>query len=133
MAAMDALPEDPESKDEASADALQNSNAAGQLSAFVGDVVHMAQAEIAYYRTRFSYSQSVAKRIGLYAIVAVATFFAATTALILGLLLILASYFGPIIATVIVTLSFLGVAVCCGVLARKSAQKLSFREEDHDE
>jgi uncharacterized membrane protein len=133
MAAIDAPPENSDSKDDVSANAEQDSTVAGQLSAFVGDVVHMAQAEIAYYRTRFSYSQSVAKRIGLYAIVAVATFFAASTALIIGLLLILSSYLGPIIATIIVTISFLAIAVCSGLLARKSAQKLSFRKDLHDE
>jgi hypothetical protein len=104
-----------------------------QLSVFVGDVVNMAQAELNYYRTRFAYSQSVAKRIGLFAIISVATFFAAIAAFIFGLLLILATYLGPAIATIIVTVAFLGIAVVAGLSARKATKSLSFRDDPSDD
>lgn len=104
-----------------------------QLSVFVGDVVNMAQAELNYYRARFAYSQSVAKRIGLFAIISVATFFAAIAAFIFGLLLILATYLGPAIATIIVTVAFLCIAVVAGLLARKATKSLSFRDDPSDD
>ncbi len=102
-----------------------------QIGVFVDDVTSMAKAELHYYRTRLAYSQSMAKRIGIYALVSVATFLGGTAALIIGLLLICVHYLGPVYATIIVTVTFLTVAVFAGIMARKSAKKLSFRENDN--
>ncbi len=128
MAEKDTPPGDGDTKPVADGD----NGLTAQLSVFVGDVVNMAHAELNYYRARFAYSQSVAKRIGLYAIISVATFFAAIAALIFGLLLILAAYLGPVIATIIVTVAFLLFAVGAGILARKASKQLSFRDDPSD-
>ncbi len=113
-------------------DHVDDQGLSAQIGAFVGDVTSMAKAELHYYRTRLAYSQSMAKRIGIYAMVSAATFFAGIAALIFGLLLICAHYLGPIFATIIVTGAFLAVAVFAGLMARKSAKNLSFHENDRN-
>jgi VIT1/CCC1 family predicted Fe2+/Mn2+ transporter len=102
--------------------------ATAQISALVSDVTQLASAELSYYKTRFAYSQTVLKRAGFFALLAIATFFAAIAALIFGLLLVVAFYAGPIIAVVSVTFGFLAIAVLAGLMARRTAQNLSFAD-----
>jgi Putative Actinobacterial Holin-X, holin superfamily III len=107
--------------------------ASEQISMFVSDVSELARLELSYLKTRFAYSQSMAKRAGFFALVSIATFFAAIAALIFGSLLIVAYYAGPIVATILVTAIFLSITFITGMLARKSAKKLSFLNEEVSE
>jgi apolipoprotein N-acyltransferase len=50
----------------------------------------------------------------------------------LGILLIIASYFGPWVATISVVLAFGLVAYFFAIAARKTARNLSFTEDDND-
>lgn len=108
-----------------------NLGVTAQISVLAADVSALASAELDYYKNRLYYSQSVLKRAGFYALVAIAMFFSAVAALVFGMLLILNHFAGPVVATVAVTLGFLALAAAAGLMARKSASNLSFpREKD---
>jgi Putative Actinobacterial Holin-X, holin superfamily III len=107
--------------------------ASEQISLFVSDVSELARLELGYLKTRFAYSQTMAKRAGLYALISIATFFAAISALIFGALLIVAYYAGPIVATFVVTTFFLSITFVTGVFARKSVKNLAFSSKDTSE
>ncbi|NJM49657.1 MAG: phage holin family protein [Sphingomonadales bacterium] len=92
-----------------------------------------AQAEIAYYQARFAYSKAVAKRSAVYFSISIIAFFGAAIAFILGLLLILAHYFGPVFATLIVTGASISIALISAFLGRNNARNFKFPEiEDED-
>lgn len=89
-------------------------------------------SEIDYYRARLDYSKATAKWAVLYAALALFGLFGAVTALILGLLLIVAEYLGAPWATIIVTISFVGAAFGFALLSRKRSKLLSFSNEFAD-
>lgn len=102
-----------------------------QLAGLIGDVRTLAQAEWDYARARLSYSGTVAKQAGIFALLAILALSGSAIALILGTLLILASYWGPWIATLITVLFFLIVALLSALRARSVAKQFGFGEIDH--
>lgn len=99
-----------------------------QIAGLVGDVRGLALAEWDYAKARLSYSGGVVRKAGIYAVLAVLAVSAAMIALVLGLLLIVASYFGPWVGTFAVVIAFVLIAALFGLAARKTAQKLRFDE-----
>jgi F0F1-type ATP synthase assembly protein I len=67
---------------------------------------------------------------GIYALFAILSLSAAAIGLVVGLLLITASYFGPWVATLIVVLVFGLAAWILALRARKTARALNFDESD---
>ena len=103
-----------------------------QIAGLVRDVQSLAQAEWDYAKARLSYSGGVARKAGLYALLAIVALSSAGVALILGLLLIVTSYYGPWIATAsIVILSSLA-AFLFAISARNTARNLSFPEDERN-
>jgi uncharacterized protein YacL len=99
-----------------------------QVKQLVSDFRTLAAAEFDYYRARFAYSRTVAKWTGIYVAVALFALFGTIVALIIGILLSLASAIGPVWATVLVTLIFAGLTALFAILARKSSRNFSFPE-----
>jgi Putative Actinobacterial Holin-X, holin superfamily III len=98
------------------------------VARLVGDFRVMAEAEVNYYRARFSYSAGIAKSTSLFVALALFCVMGAVTALILGLLLALAEVIGFIGATFCMTLLFIVVAALFAMAARNNVRKLSFPE-----
>ena len=103
-----------------------------QIAGLVSDVQSLAQAEWDYAKARLSYSGGVARKAGLYALLAIVALSSAGVALILGTLLIVASYFGPWVATVSVVIMSGLAAFLFAIGARNTARNLSFKEDDDD-
>lgn len=101
-----------------------------QIAGLVVDVQSLAQAEWNYAKARLSYSGGIARKAGLYALLAVVALSSAGVALILGILLIIASYFGPWIATASVVIVSVSAAFLFAVSARNTARNLSFTKDD---
>lgn len=103
-----------------------------QIAGLVSDVQSLAQAEWDYAKARLSYSGGVARKAGLYALLAIVALSSAGVALILGILLIIASYFGPWIATVSVVIVSVLAAFLFAISARNTARNLTFSEDDRN-
>lgn len=103
-----------------------------QISGLVSDVRTLAEAEWEYARARLSYSGGVVRKAGIYALLAILALSAAAVALVLGILLIVASYFGPWVATIAVVLVFSFAAYLFAISARKTARNLNFAEDESD-
>jgi hypothetical protein len=112
------------------ADADEAPSPREQISGLVNDVRTLAEAEWQYARARLSYSGGVVRKAGVYALLAILALSAAAIALVLGLLLIMASYFGPWIATIAVVFLFSLAAYLFAINARNTARNLSFGEDD---
>ncbi len=104
-----------------------------QISGLVSDVRELAETEWDYAKARLSYSGGVVRKAGIYALFAVLAVSTAAVALVLGILLILSSYWGPWIATIIVVLLFSFAAYIFALAARKTARHLSFTGDQSDE
>lgn len=103
-----------------------------QISGLVSDVRTLAEAEWQYAKARLSYSGGIMRKAGIYAIAAILALSAAAIALVIGLLLIVASYWGLWIATALVVLLFSLSAYMLAVMARNTARNLRFAEDNHD-
>ncbi len=103
-----------------------------QIAGLVSDVQSLARAEWHYAKARLSYSGGVARKAGLYALLAIVALSSAGVALILGILLIVASYYGPWIATASVVILSSLAAFLFAISARNTARNLSFTEDDCD-
>jgi hypothetical protein len=103
-------------------------SARDQITRLVADFRGVAADEIRYYKARLAYSSSVAKWTGIYVAIALFALFGTVVALILGLLLILSAWIGAPAATLVVTLSFAGIALIFAQMARRNARNLSFPE-----
>ena len=103
-----------------------------QIAGLVSDVQSLAQAEWDYAKARLSYSGEVARKAGLYALLAIVAVSSAGVALILGILLIVNSYFGPWIATISVVFVCSLAAFLFAISARNTARNLSFTEDDRN-
>ena len=103
-----------------------------QIAGLVSDVQLLAQAEWDYAKARLSYSGSVARKAGLYALLAVVALSSAGVALILGILLIVNSYYGPWIATASVVIASSLAAFLFAICARNTARNLSFTQDDRN-
>lgn len=103
-----------------------------QIAGLVSDVRELAEAEWEYARARLTYSGGVVRKAGIYALLAVLAISAAAFALVLGTLLIIASYWGPWAATGITVVVFSLAAYLLALRARATAKNLSFAEPDND-
>ncbi len=101
-----------------------------QVAQLVDDFRTLAADEMGYYKARLVYSTAVAKWTGIYVAIALFALFGTVVALILGLLLILATWIGAGAATIIITLSFAAFALLFAQMARRSARNFSFPEID---
>lgn len=101
-----------------------------QVNALIEDVRVLARAEVEYYRTKLSVNLAATKRVLLLFGVAVVVGIMAIIALILGLLLVLLEYFGPLAATGIVAGSALLVASVTMSMAIIRAKKLPLDENN---
>ena len=101
-----------------------------QVTDLIEDVRLLAHAEVEYYRVKLSVNMAATKRIMTLFGLAVICGSTAVITLILGLLLILSNYLGPIAATAIVTGAALLVAVVTMNMAIKRAKKLPLDEND---
>ncbi len=108
------------------------SSPAEQVTALFGEVRSLAAAEIEYAKARLSYSGGVMRKAGLLALLSLLALSGAAMAFILGLLLILSSYFGPIVATLAVVTTFTVATWALGVSARNTARNLKFDEDESD-
>lgn len=104
-----------------------------QIAALVNDVQSLAKAEWDYAKARLSYSGGVARKAGIYALLAILALSTAGIALVLGTLMIIASYWGPWIATASVVIVSGLTAVMLAVSARNTARNLTFSEDDRDD
>ncbi len=103
-----------------------------QVRSLVADVRALAKAEIDYAKARLSYSGGIIRKAGLWAVLALFFFSGAIIALILGLLLILSSYVGPWIATSTVVIVFALAAWVAALVARRTANNLTFDENSEN-
>ena len=108
------------------------SSPAEQVTALFGEVRSLAAAEIEYAKARLSYSGGVMRKAGLLALLSLLALSGAAMAFILGLLLILSSYFGPIVATLAVVTTFTVATWALGISARNTARNLKFDEDESD-
>ena len=108
------------------------SSPAEQVTALFGEVRSLAAAEIEYDKARLSYSGGVMRKAGLLALLSLLALSGAAMALILGLLLIVSSYFGPIVATLAVVTTFTVATWALGISARNTARNLKFDEDESD-
>ena len=101
-----------------------------QVRDLIDEVRGLAEAEVAYAKARISYSGGILRKAGLFALLAFLCFSAAIVALVLGLLLIAASFWGPLVATLIIVSLLVVATVGSALYARKTARKLKFEEGD---
>ena len=105
---------------------------AEQVTALFGEVRTLAAAEMDYAKARLSYSGGVVRKAGLLALLSLLALSGAAIALILGLLLILSSHFGPAFATLAVVTTFALATWALGISARNTARNLTFDEDEGD-
>lgn len=103
-----------------------------QIAGLVGDVQSLALAEWDYAKARLVYSGGVARKAGLYALLAIVALSSAGVALILGILLIVSNYYGPWVATASVVITSCLAAFLFAINARNTARNLSFNEDDRN-
>lgn len=103
---------------------------ASQVSNLIDDVRSLAQAEIEYYRVKLSVNMAATKTVLLLFSVAIIVGVTGAVALILGMLLILSHYWGPVAATGLLTGSALLVTTVLLNMAIKRARKLPLDEND---
>ncbi len=101
-----------------------------QVSNLLDDVRNLAQAEIEYYRVKLSVNMAATKTVLLLFSVAIIVGVTGAVALILGILLILSHYWGPVAATGLLTGSALLVTTVLLNMAIKRARKLPLDEND---
>lgn len=112
------------------ADEAEPKSLKSQVTGLIEDVRILAHAEVEYYRAKLSINMAATKRVVVLAGVAIISGTTAIIALILGLLLILSDYLGPIAATAIVTGAALLVAAITMGMAIKRAKRLPLDEND---
>ncbi len=101
-----------------------------QISDLIDDVRTLAEAELEYYRVKLSVNMAATKTVLLLFSVAIIVGITAAVALILGILLILSHYWGPVAATGLLTGSALLVTIVLLNMAIKRARKLPLDEND---
>lgn len=101
-----------------------------QISGLVDDVRKLAEAELEYYRVKLSVNMAATKTVLILFSVAAIVGIVGAVALILGLLLILSHYWGPVAATGLLTGSTLLVTTFLMNMAIKRARKLPLDEND---
>tara|TARA_R110000824_G_scaffold31197_2_gene101840 strand:+ start:1075 stop:1485 length:411 start_codon:yes stop_codon:yes gene_type:complete len=120
----------PEDTASSVADEAEAKSLTSQVTDLIEDVRILAHAEVEYYRTKLSVNMAATKRILVLFGIGVVVGITAIIALILGLLLALSDYFGPLAATGIVAGSALLIASVIIGMAIKRARKLPLDEND---
>ena len=96
----------------------------GQLfSQLVDDGKRFARAEVEFYKAKAADKAEPVKMAAIYGVAAVSLTLSAVTALLVGLILALATAVGPFAATLIVVLAALAVAGLLGWLAYKQVKE----------
>lgn len=116
--------------DSARPDAEADKSLKFQLTDLIDDARKLAIAEVEYYRTKLSVNLVATKQVLMLFGVAVVVAMMTIVALILGILLILSHYLGPIAATGLLTGSTLLIALVLMNIAIKRARKLPLDEND---
>lgn len=101
-----------------------------QFSELVKDVRTLANVELEYYRAKLSVNMAATKSVLTLFAIGSALGFMTVVALVLGLLMIAAHYYGPIAATGLVTGGALLLTTILIAMAIKRARKLPLDEED---
>jgi len=101
-----------------------------QINDLIADVRKLAEAEIEYYRIKLSVNMAATKTVLLLFSAAVIIGVTASVALILGILLILSHYWGPVAATCLLTGGALLVTTILMNMAIKRARKLPLDENN---
>ena len=101
-----------------------------QIADLVEDARALAIAELEYYRTKLSINMAATKTVLTLFAISVTMGLTAIVALILGILLIVSSYLGPVAATGIVTGTTLFVTTILMSMAIKRARKLPLDENE---
>ncbi|PHR16842.1 MAG: hypothetical protein COA41_13785 [Sphingopyxis sp.] len=101
-----------------------------QVTDLIDDARNLALVEVEYYKTKLSVNMAATKRILAMFGIGLICGTMAIIALILGLLLIVAEYLGPVAATAIVTGTALLIAVILMKKAINAAKKLPLDEND---
>lgn len=132
------LTDEPELPDEVVADPIvtpaeetvSHKSVKGQVSDLVADVRKLAHAEIEYYRTKLSVNMAATKTVVILFGAAAAAGITSIVALILGVLLIISQYMGPIAATGITVGTAILVTSILSGMAIKRARKLPIDEDN---
>ncbi len=121
----------PEGEKQANAPAVDASTKSLKLQVtdLVDDARKLAEAEIEYYKTKLSVNLAATKTVLILFSLSVVVGITAVVALILGILLILSAYLGPIAATGILTGSALLIATVMMNIAIRRARKLPLDED----
>lgn len=101
-----------------------------QIADLVEDARALAIAELEYYRTKLSINMAATKTVLTLFAISVTMGLTAIVALILGILLIVSSYLGPVAATGIVTGTTLLVTTILMSMAIKRVRKLPLDENE---
>ena len=101
-----------------------------QFNNLVDDVRKLAEAEIEYYRVKLSVNMAATKTMLVLFSIAVISGITTMVALILGILLILSYYWGPVAATGLLTGGTLLLTTVLMNMAIKRARKLPLDEND---
>jgi len=116
--------------DSARPDAEADKSLKFQLTDLIDDARKLAIAEVEYYRPKLSVNLTAPKQVLMLFGIAMVVGIMTLVALILGILLILSHYLGPIAATGLLTGSTLLIALVLMNIAIKRARKLPLDEND---
>ena len=123
----DRLAEEPASP---AADEADLKSLTSQVTDLIEDVRILAHAEVEYYRAKLSVNMAATRHILLLFGIGVVVGIMAIIAVVLGLLMILSDYVGPVAATAIVTGSALLIATILVGMAITRAKRLPLDETD---
>ncbi|MEP3224507.1 MAG: phage holin family protein [Parasphingorhabdus sp.] len=130
MATENSQAQDAESLDSATPEAIEAASIGSQLQHLVADVRTLAEAELAYYQTKLSVNMSATKTVLMLFGAGLVIGITGAIALILGLLLIMTHYWGPVAATALLSGAALLVTTILVNMALKRARKLPLDEND---
>lgn len=94
------------------------------LRLLADDAKALAQAELAYQKSRAAFAGEETKRIAILGVVAAVLAFFAVMALVVGLVLSLATVIGPWGSTAVVTLLLVAIAVTLALMAASCARHM---------
>jgi hypothetical protein len=103
-------------------------SASEQVALVMEDLRAMVKAEMLYHRSRLDYTRHVLSWSFRYGAIAAFAFGGASIALVLGLVLTLSQFIGPLAATLLVTMSFVIIGIVFAALARRWMRKVYFPE-----
>ncbi len=101
-----------------------------QIKIVTSDLRVLIDNELKYYKARLAYTRTVAKWTSVYLLISICAFFGCIVACILGALLIVSSYFGPILGTIFVAATSLIFAILFAFIARRKSKEFRVMEID---